>query len=167
LTKIAVFTETKHIVRRRGVASAIKNVSFELSSHKYILGLGSTDENGILPNILLPLMSGSTEWKEDEMFDLPEELQLLPQEKKREADNEILKMHLDSLLLLCTSREGRERLRERQVYAVVREVHAEVEDEGVRVACDRVVQMLMRDEGKDSQIEEIVEDEDEMVVDVL
>jgi hypothetical protein len=174
LTKIAVFTEAAHVVRRRGVASAIKNVCFEVSAHKIILGItpsgpDSENEHGILPYILLPLMSGSTTFKDDETFDMPEDMQLLPPEKKFESDNEIVKVHLDSLLLLCTSKEGREKLRETQTYPIIRELHLEVEDEEVRDACDRLVQILMRDEdeGDANRVEEIVEDEDEMVIDVL
>lgn len=37
-------------------------------------------------------------------------------------------------------------MRNRGVYLVVRDLHLGVEDEGVREGCDRLVQVLMRDE---------------------
>ena len=97
------------------------------------------------------------------------ELQLLPPDKARETDNEILVTHLETLLLLTTTKEGRELMRRVQVYALVRECHAKVEDEEVRETCDRLVQVLMRDEIEDEKLEARVEeiDEDEKVEEIF
>ena len=65
---------------------------------------------------------------------------------KREPNTSILVTHLETLLLLTTTRAEREKLREAGCYFVVRELHLSVEDEGVREGCDRLVQVLMRDE---------------------
>jgi Domain of unknown function (DUF384) len=103
---------------------------------------------------------------------MPAELQLLPPDKARETDNEILVTHLETLLLLTTSKQGREVMRKVQVYALVRECHQMVEDEEVREACDRLVQVLMRDEvddeagGKEGNGEGVV-DEDETVEEIF
>lgn len=75
-----------------------------------------------------------------------EDLQLLPAEKRREQDKEILKTHLETLLLLTTTREGRDTLRKVKTYPVVRELHAATDDEEVREGADRLVQVIMRDE---------------------
>ncbi len=88
------------------------------------------------------------------------ELQLLPPDKTRETDNEILVTHLESLLLLTTTKESRELMRKVQVYALVRECHAKVEDEDVKDTCDRLVQVLMRDEADDDNVEAKIEDVD-------
>jgi hypothetical protein len=53
---------------------------------------------------------------------------------------------LETLLLLATTREGRDKMRAINVYPIIRECHLHVDDEGVREACDRLVQLLMRDE---------------------
>jgi uncharacterized protein DUF383/uncharacterized protein DUF384 len=170
LSKVAVFTEHGGIVRRRGVASTIKNVCFEVEGHHHLLK-AEDSENNILPFILLPLM-GSEEYPEDETDQMPEELQLLPPDKEREGDVEILKTHLDSLLLLSTTREGRDVMRKLQVYPIVRECHAAVEDESVREACDRFVQVLMRDEASNEDANAVdsavvpSEDEDDKIIDV-
>ena len=161
-----VFTEKyDDKIRREGVASTIKNSLFDTNAHMKLL----TDPKiNLLPFILLPL-AGPEEIDEDEMFDLPEELQLLPSDKKREPLSGILCIHLESLLLLCTTREAREYLREKQVYAIIKELHKAIEVEQVADLCDRVVQMLKRDEAPQSaDIEEIESDsDDDKIVEIV
>lgn len=142
LSKLVVFTEHRSLIRRKGVASTIKNVAFEIDKHEVIL-----DEEGvnILPYLLLPV-TGNEEYSEEEMLDMLPDLQLLPPDKKRDDDPGIVQTHIETLTLLTTTREGRERLRAAGVYPVVRETHLRVENEEVREVCDRLVQVLMRDE---------------------
>ncbi|TVY31342.1 Protein HGH1-like protein, partial [Lachnellula occidentalis] len=142
LTKITVFTEHKSDIRRKGVASTIKNVAFEIASHPAFL---AEDEINILPYLLLPI-TGNEEYDEMEMLDMLPDLQLLPPDKKRDSDHGIIKTHVETLTLLTTTREGRDKLREITVYPVIRETHMRVENDDVREACDRLVQVLMRDE---------------------
>ncbi|KAL9620024.1 MAG: hypothetical protein Q9160_005402 [Pyrenula sp. 1 TL-2023] len=169
ITKLTVFTEHDSHVRRKGVASTIKNVAFEIPSHP---SLFAEDEVNLLPYVLLPL-AGSEEFSEEESAAMPPDLQLLPPDKARDADKDILVTHLETLLLLTTTREGREVMREKKVYPIVRETHLHVEDDEVREACDRLVQMLLRDEEGEGaaavsgeRVEE-VEDEDEKIVEIL
>lgn len=121
-------------------------------------GENSGDDAGfrLLPFLLLPLAAGTDAYSADEMLELPEELQLLGAEKEREGDQGILRVLLETLLLLTGSREGRERLREMGAYYVVRECHAALEevDEEVQEVCDRIVQMLMRDEPAEEEEEQ-------------
>ena len=95
---------------------------------------------------------------------LPEELQFLADDKKRDPDLENLKTHLETLLLLTTTRAGREVLRSQGVYLVIRELHQEVEDEGVREGCERLVQVLMRDEEGEGRVNEMGVGEEGMAV---
>lgn len=113
------------------------------------------------------------------------DIQFLPPDKRREEDPGVLTTHLETLLLLTTTRQGREALREVNVYPLVRETHSTVEDEGVREACERFVGVLMRDEevenrdgkgrlekggGKVSEVEEEEEDDEDEergIVDVI
>ena len=127
------------------MSSTHKNVSFSLPTHPALL---SSSEINILPYILLPL-AGGEEYTDEENDQLLEELQYLPSDKKRDAEPEILKTHLETLLLLTSTREGRDELRGKGAYLVVRECHVAVEDEGVREGCERLVQVLMRDEEGD------------------
>ena len=164
LDKIKVFTEHKSEVRRKGVASTIKNAAFDVPAHPKFL-----DEDGvnILPYLLLPII-GNEEYPEDEMLDMHPDLQLLPPDKQREPDNNILQTHIETLVLLTSTRPGRELMRQHGVYPIIRETHLRVEDDGVREACERLVQMLKGDEEPESRVEEVVEDEgdDDKVVEV-
>jgi hypothetical protein len=142
LSKLVVFTEHQSEIRRKGVASTIKNVAFYIESHARFL---DEEEINILPYLLLPLM-GPEEYADEEMEGMLEDLQLLPPDKARERDCRILETHVETLMLLTTTRGGRDRLREVRVYPVIRECHLAIEDDGVREACERLVQVLMRDE---------------------
>lgn len=182
ITKLTVFTEHKSTIRRRGVASTIKNVCFDIPSHPTLLAPTEDGGVGLLPYLLLPLM-GSEEYADEDTDGMLDECQLLPPDKEREKQNDIICIHLETLLLLTTTKEGRAKLREVQVYPIVRELHLQVEDEGVREACDRLVQVLKRGEegdpdpaaearaeyekNEEGRIQEVGDDEDEQIVDVL
>ncbi|KAJ5219770.1 DNA-binding protein HGH1 [Penicillium chermesinum] len=142
ITKLTVFTEHKSDIRRKGVASTIKNVAFDVTSHPMLF---AEDEANLLPYLLLPL-AGPEEYREEETLSMLPDLQLLPPDKERDSDPTILTTHLETLLLLSTTREGREQMRAVQVYPIIRECHLHVVDETVQEACDRLVQVLMRDE---------------------
>jgi hypothetical protein len=142
LSKLVVFTEHRSSIRRKGVASTIKNAAFEVSSHPQFI---DEDAINILPYLLLPIM-GNEEYDEEDSLAMLPDLQLLPADKKREPDNAIIQTHVETLMLLTTTREGRDIMREIKVYPIIRETHLQVEDESVREACERLVQVLMRDE---------------------
>lgn len=173
LTKLVVFTEHGSDIRRRGVASTIKNVSFDVHEHENLLSDDPVTGVNIQPYLLLPLM-GSEEYNDEDAEGMLDEVQLLPPDKEREKDVEIIKTHLETLLLLTTTRGSRDVLRRVKVYPIIREVHLHLEDEEVREAVDRLVQVIKRDEegeGTDPpeegepKIKEI--DSDEEIVDVL
>ncbi|KAJ4412373.1 Protein hgh1 [Didymella pomorum] len=190
ITKIQVFTDHKSHIRRLGVASTIKNAAFRVPAHPVLLsnlpedptlpapGIGAN----LLPYILLPLM-GPEEYADEDTEGMLDELQLLEPDKEREPDHEIVKSHLETILLLTTTPEGREVLRKVKVYPIVRECHLHFENEDVREACDRVVQILMRnEEGEEEEIPDMTaaaggsgkmvelgpdDDEDDQLVEVL
>jgi Domain of unknown function (DUF383)/Domain of unknown function (DUF384) len=173
ITKLTVFTdEHRSHIRRKGVASTIKNVCFETSAHEFLL---SESGANILPYVLLPL-AGNEELSDEDTDGMLADLQLLPPDKERDPDPEILVTHLETLLLLTTGRPGREYLRKVKVYPIVRECHLHVDNEEVREACDRLVQVLLRDEAEDGDEgnaskeqgkQPHEEDEDEKVVEVF
>lgn len=160
LTKLRVFTEHKSNVRRRGVASTIKNVAFEVDAHPAFL---AENEMNLLPYILLPI-AGNEEFDEEETLDMLPDLQLLPPDKERDSDPEIVQAHVETLTLLTTTREGRDLMREVKVYPLIRETHLHVNHEGVKEACDRLVQVLMSDEADEEKA--AGEDEENQLVEV-
>ncbi|KAI9721030.1 MAG: hypothetical protein M1812_002510 [Candelaria pacifica] len=159
LTKLTVFTEHVSLIRRLGVASTLKNISFSVPSHPLLL---SSSAINVLPYVLLPL-TGNEEYTDEDTNAMLPDLQLLPPDKEREKDSRITSTHLETLLLLTTTREGRDALRSAGCYPVVRETHLAVDDEGVQEGCDRLVQVLMRDEEGEGK----EEDEDEKIVEVF
>lgn len=174
VTKLLVFSESPSKIRREGVASTIKNCLFDVKVHKTLV---FNPDINILPYILLPL-TGNEEIPEDEMFELPEELQLLPDTKKRETESSILVTYIECLLLLSSTKEIRQYLRDKSVYTIIKILHANTDQEDVAEACDRLVQVLMRDDdpdikdpeniaGGDKVDEEEEEDEDDQIVEVV
>lgn len=169
VTKLLVFTEHSSLTRRKGVASTIKNICFETDTdtHARLLADDSTadtDTNGIgvLPYVLLPI-AGPEELDEKDTENMLPELQMLPADKKRESDCDVITTHLETLLLLTSTRPGRTRLRDVSVYPIVRELHLAVEDEGVREMCERLVNVLMRDEDeREARIDQEKEKEKEL-----
>ncbi|KAG6103068.1 hypothetical protein E4U14_006451 [Claviceps sp. LM454 group G7] len=168
LSKIRVFTEHKSDVRRKGVASTIKNVAFDINSHPELL---SDEGINVLPYVLLPI-TGNEEYDVDDTMEMLPDLQLLSADKQRDPDNNNVQTHIETLTLLTTTREGRDLMRRVKVYPIIRENHLRVDDEGVREACDRLVQVLMRDEegeGEDKEgemcrVQEI--DEEDKIIEV-
>ncbi|KAI0200386.1 hypothetical protein F4808DRAFT_429702 [Astrocystis sublimbata] len=154
ITKLKVFTEHKSPIRRKGVASTIKNVTFDVTSHPLFI---SEEDIDILPYILLPI-TGNEEYDLEETMTMLPDLQLLPPDKERDSDPNIIQTHIETLLLLCTTREAREVLRKINVYPIIRETHSRVKDEGVQDACDRLVQLLMGDEENEEKRQSPVED---------
>ncbi|CZR64151.1 related to FAM203 family protein C1020.12c [Phialocephala subalpina] len=150
LTKLTVFTEHKSDIRRKGVASTIKNVAFEVEAHPSFLSEG---EINILPYLLLPI-TGNEEYEEDDMLSMLPDLQLLPPDKARDPDPAIIQTHVETLMLLTTTREGRDILRDIKVYPIIRELHLQIEHEELREACERLVQVLMRDEEGEEKVDE-------------
>ena len=133
-----------------------RNSCFETESHDLLL---SPNKINLLPYLLLPLCTAE-EFPDEDQEQLPAELQLLPGTHKREESNSIISTHLESLLLLTTTLSGREMMRKNGVYAVIRRLHEQVEDEDVKASVERLVNVIMREESKveevkDDQIEEV------------
>ncbi|KAL8678423.1 MAG: hypothetical protein Q9186_005231 [Xanthomendoza sp. 1 TL-2023] len=143
----------------------------------------------ILPSLLSPLIGPDAAFSDSENDLLPPELQLLGPEHKQEDNLQVLHYLVECLFLIC-ARGGKEALkgiRKMGGYAVLREVHVGVEDEGVRENVERVVQLLMGDEvendremvgaskgelgflaeGKDEEEREEADDEDEKIVEIF
>ncbi|XP_035517508.1 protein HGH1 homolog [Morone saxatilis] len=147
-------------VRRGGVIGTLRNCSFNHAHHEWLL----SDAVDILPFLLLPL-AGPEELTEEENDGLPVDLQWLPEDKKREEDPDIRKMLLETLLLLTATKAGRQTLKDKNVYPIMREFHNWEKDVQVTAACEKLVQVLIGDEpeqGMENLLEvEIPEDVEE------
>ncbi|KAF9244125.1 hypothetical protein BU15DRAFT_71690 [Melanogaster broomeanus] len=160
LSKVVAFTEHKDTIRRGGVASIIKHCAFQTSAHQAILSpdtilVASPPPSvvapgiGALPYILLPL-AGPEELDLEDQEKLPDALQFLPPTKKREADSVLRLTHIETLLLLCTTRWGRDYLRANGVYEIIRGAHMEETVDKVSEHIERLVQLIKGTEGSDT-----------------
>ncbi|KAG0024745.1 hypothetical protein BGZ80_008903 [Entomortierella chlamydospora] len=155
LSKIVCFTEHPNVIRRGGVITTIKNASFAVEHHPALL---DEDDINVLPYILLPLC-GPEEFDLDDMEGMPEDIQLLPPTKTREADAHLRVTLLEGLILLTSTRAGRDYLRQKKTYPVIQKMHLAETEENVQEVAEQIVNMLMRDE--EPVIEEIKADDDE------
>ena len=172
---------------RLGATSTIRNALLSIPSPLTTI---PTLIPHIIPSLLLPLIGSDPAFSESETDMLPPELQLLGPEHKQESDLQVLNNLVESLFLICARGEekARKRVRDMGAYAVVREVHVGVEDEGIRENVERVVQLLMGDEaelggrqgeqnsqqgdderrlGRHGMREEEVDDEDDKIVEIF
>jgi hypothetical protein len=85
------------------------------------------------------------------MDGMPDELQLLEDGKKRESDAKIRLILIEILLLLASTRKGREILRAKKVYPIIQKLHLWESSEEVQEAIERLVQLLMRDEASEEE----------------
>src|SRR5258705_11204692 len=87
------------------------------------------------------------------MQSLPSALQFLPPTKRREPDPVLRLTHIETLLLLCTTRRGRDYLRADGVYLIVRALHLVEKDENVAEHLVSLVNLLKKDEGPETMNE--------------
>ncbi|XP_037347105.2 protein HGH1 homolog [Pungitius pungitius] len=142
IQRLLPFTQYQaSVVRRGGVVGTLRNCCFDHARHEWLL----SDAVDILPFLLLPL-AGPEELTEEENEGLPVDLQYLPEDKKRENDPDIRKMLLETLLLLTATGGGRNTLKDKSVYPIMREFHRWEKDVHVTAACEKLVQVLIGDE---------------------
>lgn len=156
--RIMVYTEHADLIRRGGVISALKNILFLKDAHQLLLAPPpGFDEDrpalDVLPYLLMPLIDGKELAKVDldDQEQLPEACQLVSEDKPREKDSALRLMLVECLLLLCTSHYGRESLRKRGAYIVVREAHLAEPKEQITEAIVRLVNLLQREESSESR----------------
>eukprot|EP00794_Sanderia_malayensis_P014063 gene14063-15529_t len=128
-------------IRRSAAVRMLRNISFETDKHEWLL----SKEIDILPHLLLPL-AGPEEFIDDEMDQLPLDLQYLPSDKQRESDPKIRCMLIETLLQFCSRKLGRNYLKDNGVYLIMRELHKNEDQENVILVLEQLIQILIGDE---------------------
>ena len=131
------YAESK--LRRGGIVGTLRNCCFDLENHEWLL----SPEVDILPHLLLPL-TGPEEFDDEDTNKLPIDLQYLPDTKKRESDPDIRLMLLESLTQLCATKKGREYLRDKNTYVILRELHKWEKENSVLLASENLVNIIIR-----------------------
>lgn len=142
--KILPFIGHESSICRQGIANMIKNCCFETDFHEWILR-----DDTVVSSILLPL-AGPEELTEEENETLPIDLQYLGSDKVRESSNDIRMPLVQSLHKLCATQNGRNSLRQFNVYLILRELDkATIEIEGneqLTQEIHNVIQILIGDD---------------------
>ena len=149
--RLLPFTEFKSSrVRRGGIIGTLRNCCFDFGHHEWLLG----EDVDILPRLLLPLAGPTPEDMEpDEVEKLPVDLQYLDEDKGVEEDPDLRKMLLETLNQLCATRIGREVMRQKNAYFILRELHKSEKDASVRLACENVVDILIKKEDEEIKVD--------------
>ncbi|KAH9943856.1 DUF383-domain-containing protein [Amylocystis lapponica] len=168
LSKILAFTEHKDTIRRGGVASTLKYVHHRPTTPARVLTSTGTAPSTLHAHRNPPATLEAPgldvlpyEFDLEEQERLPPALQFLPPTKAREPDAVLRRTHVETLLLLCTTRWGRVRLRESGVYEVVRALHESEREDKVSEHVERLVNFLKREEAPDAEADDaevLVED---------
>ena len=92
---------------------------------------------------------------------LPEECQLLPPTHQQERDKDVLKLEVETLYLLAArgGRGARKIMQDSGAYIVVRELHLQNEDEVIREWCEKVVDLLLGEDGAGHGKDDVRSDE--------
>ncbi|TYZ62402.1 hypothetical protein PybrP1_010212 [[Pythium] brassicae (nom. inval.)] len=129
-----------NVVRRRGIAAAVRNLCFDTDNHFFLY-----DQLDV-PSKMSYLLAGPEPFDADDRAGMHPSLYRLGDKKKREQDKQVRLAAVDCLLLLCTTRNGRNDLRRKKVYPVVRNAHLVEPDEEVGDQIYKLVDFLIRDE---------------------
>lgn len=127
--------------RRAAAARILRNISFETDYHEWLLG----KDVDIATHLLLPL-AGPEELSDEDMEQLPLDLQYLPSDKQREPDDTIKELLLEALLQLCCRGIGRNFLKDCGAYIIMREMFNKEENEKIIVTLEKLIQILIGDE---------------------
>lgn len=132
--------KSPNVVRRRGVSATFKNLCFDSDNHFYLY-----DQLDI-PTHMMILLSGPEKLDADDKVNMNPAVYCQGDKKKREYDRLVRLAAVESLLLLCTTHNGRKDLRRKKVYPIIRNAHLIEVDEEISDQIYKLVDFLIRDE---------------------
>ncbi|KAF0714310.1 hypothetical protein AaE_011604 [Aphanomyces astaci] len=130
-----------NVIRRRGIIQAIRNLCFDSDNHFFLY-----DTLDIVVHLQRRLAGPEPLEDADKVGMSSSVLAVLGPKKKRETDAQVRKDIVECLLLLCSSRNGRNILRQKKVYPIIRNAHLVEADEDVSEQIYKLVDFLIRDE---------------------
>ncbi|RHY01187.1 hypothetical protein DYB36_002096 [Aphanomyces astaci] len=130
-----------NVIRRRGIIQALRNLCFDSDNHFFLY-----DTLDIVVHLQRRLAGPEPLEDADKVGMSSSVLAVLGPKKKRENDAQVRKDIVECLLLLCSSRNGRNILRQKKVYPIIRNAHLVEADEDVSEQIYKLVDFLIRDE---------------------
>lgn len=137
--------QSSQLMRRGSTVSIIKNCLFDVEDHETLFQCDD-EEDRLLANLIGLLASPSSIFDDEDIEEMILDVQLEYRHTAAEDDPSIRALVLESFLLLGTSRLGRDKLREKKIYAVLREWHKQEPEEVLQELLEKVVDLLIRDE---------------------
>jgi hypothetical protein len=130
-------------LRRGGVCVVVKNCLMEADRHAVLL---EDLDDSLLSALLGRLCDPDCEFSEEELDAMLIEVNLEHRTTPAESDPFIKQMVVESLIALGTTLKGRQLLRQKECYPVLRECHKREADENLRMLLEKVVEYIIRDE---------------------
>eukprot|EP01117_Protostelium_nocturnum_P008057 TRINITY_DN2868_c0_g1_i2.p1 TRINITY_DN2868_c0_g1~~TRINITY_DN2868_c0_g1_i2.p1 ORF type:complete len:385 (-),score=165.51 TRINITY_DN2868_c0_g1_i2:30-1184(-) len=135
------FIMDQNLMRRKYILGMIKNCCFEAGSIEYLI----SDQVNLLVHLLMPLRAGITLNKED-VEGAFTELKNPPKSSTREKSAECRKLILKSLVMISSQKIGRQLLKDKKVYPIIREAEKIEEDEKVKEEMYTLVDIIIGEE---------------------
>ena len=136
-----IFKESNNPIMRNAALCIIRNCCFDTHLHEKLF-----DESLELITKLIYPLAGPEEFDGDDMEKLPIDLQYLGPEKTREKDDEIRKLLIECVFLLCATKYGREKIRNSNIYFILREYHKWENIKANQKTLEDLIDILIRDE---------------------
>lgn len=125
--------------RRLAIAASMKNCLFDEKLHDPM-----GNDTPLIETVMLALKGPAT-LDEEDTAKLPKVVrQSISADKKCEENTEVQLLLLQCLLLISSTHAGRDALRTKSAYFVVRELHSASDNPQVVEACETYVNMVMR-----------------------
>lgn len=131
------------VVTRGGVCAVVKNCLMETDRHQTLL---EDHDDTLLTALLGRLVGPECEFSEPELDRMFVEVALEHRFAPVESDAAIREMIIESLLALGTTADGRQLLRDKECYPVLREWHKREPEEALQALMEKVVEYIIRDE---------------------
>lgn len=139
-------TLSSQLIRRGGAVSTIKNCLFESEQHEAIFA-ADADDDRLLGHLLALLVGPKSEFDQEDLDEMVLlDIQLEHRHTPAETDASIRALVMESLILIGTTRQGRDMMRDRKVYTILREWHKQEPVEALVELCEKAVELLIRDE---------------------
>lgn len=141
--RLLSFVNDTSIIKRGGVCVIVKNCLLEVDRHQALL---EDHDDTLLAALLGRLVHPNCEFSDEELDKMLLEISLEHRNTPAESDASIREMVIESLVALGTTYEGREILREKEVYSIIRECHKHETEDSIRGSLEIIVEYIIRDE---------------------
>ncbi|EGC35916.1 hypothetical protein DICPUDRAFT_87641 [Dictyostelium purpureum] len=139
----------KNVIKRRGILGIIRNCCYSEQHHPLLI----SDRFDILTKLCL-IIRGNDKLDEDELVGINTQLHnaSIPVGNERDEDKECRKMVIDSLIFLTGTKISRIAMRDSKIYPILRNYYNAESDEDLRDNVEKVVEIILREEGEDENI---------------